>query len=85
MKTSSENEIRYDRFGRMEYHPDFHPNHKRPFSESDLEYLCKFWETDHRQTMAFALGRTEHTLGVKVASLKKRGLYEYYKSLNKHW
>jgi hypothetical protein len=80
-----EDSIQYDRFGRMRYHPEFHPNHKKPFKEEELEYLCKFWETDHRQVMSFALGRTEHTLSTKVAELRRLGLFEYYKNLNKHW
>ena len=73
----------YDNFGRMQYHPDYHPNQGKPYSEEDLIYLCKFWEYDHRQTVAMALGRTEHTLASKVYTLRKAGKFDYYK--NKEW
>ncbi len=77
--------IEFDKVGRIKLHPEFHPNHGKPFSESDLEYLCKYYEVDPIRTLAFALGRTEHTCTVRVWMLKKQGLFEYYKNLNKHW
>jgi hypothetical protein len=77
--------VEYDQNGRMLYHPVFHPNHQKPWTESDLEYLCKYWEVDHHRTLAFALGRTEQTLEKKVSILKKRGLFDYYKNLNRYW
>lgn len=78
-------EIQVDNHGRMRYHPEFHPNHGKPYSDSDLEYLCKYWEHDHQRTMAFALGRPEGTLQHMVSKLRKKGLYEYYKNANKYW
>lgn len=80
-----EDAIQYDNFGRMKYHPDFHPNHGKPITEEDLEYLCKFWEIDHRRSISFALGRTEHTLQTKVHDIRKQGLFDHYKNLNKNW
>lgn len=77
--------VQFDKHGRMKYHPEFHPNNGKPFTESDLEYLCKYWEYDHTQSLAFALGRTEATVRTKVNYLKKIGLYEYYKNRNKYW
>jgi DNA-binding MarR family transcriptional regulator len=74
--------LRYDSMGRILYHPEFHPNHRKPFTAEELEYLCRFYEVDDSRTMAFALGRTESTVLAKVSELKKRGLYEYYK---KRW
>jgi len=47
--------------------------------------ICKFYEVDHTRTIAFAIGRTEHTVQTKVTSLRKKGLFDYYKNLNKHW
>nr|WP_275900502.1 DNA-entry nuclease [Anoxybacillus rupiensis] len=69
----------------MKYHPELHPNHGKPFTESDLEYLCKFYEFDGAESISLALGKTEHTILTKVYDLRKRGLFEYYKNLNKHW
>lgn len=78
-------EISYDRYGRMKYHPEFHFSHGKAFTESDLEYICKFYEVDHTRDIAFAIGKTEHTIRSKVDQLRKKGLFEHYKNLNKHW
>ena len=82
---SEEEGIQYDKLGRMKYHPEFHFAHGEPFSESDLEYICKFYEVDHSRTISFAIGKTEHTIRSKVNQLRKSGLFEHYKNLNKHW
>ncbi|MFU1797485.1 DNA-entry nuclease [Paenibacillus azoreducens] len=75
--------IQYDKQNRMVYHPDFHFSHSKPFSQEDLEYLCMFYEFDGARTMAFALGKTEHTLRVKYNRLKRAGLVEYYRKCYK--
>lgn len=80
-----DDEIIYDKQGRMCYHPKFHFNHGKPFTESELEYICKFYEVDEARTISFAIGRTEHTIRSKVDILRKKGLFEYYRTLNKHW
>ncbi|WP_150274185.1 DNA-entry nuclease [Paenibacillus tepidiphilus] len=72
--------IKYDKHYRMLYHPEFHFNHRTPFTTEDLEYLCMFYEHDNARTMSFALGRTEHVCRSKYASLKKRNLVEYYRA-----
>lgn len=78
----NEDGFKYDSQGRITYHPDFHFSHRKPFTTEELEYLCKFYEVDDRRTIAFALGKTETVIGSKVASLKKSGLFDYYK---KQW
>lgn len=78
-------DITFDKHGRMQYHPDFHFSHGKPFSESELEYICKFYEVDHARTLSFAIGRTEHTIRSKVDYLRKKNLFNHYKNLNKHW
>lgn len=80
-----EGDIQLDCCGRMVYHPEFHHNHRKPWSVEDLEYLCKFYEKDHRRSIAFALGRPEGSIQTIVAKLRKDGLFEYYKNLNKYW
>ncbi|MDR9794057.1 DNA-entry nuclease [Aeribacillus pallidus] len=77
--------VEYDNFGRMKYHPSFHENRGKPFTESDLEYICKFYEFDGPELISLALGRTEKTIMTKVYELRKQGLYDYYKNLNKYW
>ncbi|WP_176542109.1 DNA-entry nuclease [Bacillus wiedmannii] len=80
-----EKHIEYDNSGRMMYNENFHTNHGKPFTEEELEYLCKYYEVDDSQTISLALGRTENTIRFKISVLKKQGKYEYYKNLNKHW
>lgn len=77
--------IEYDGLGRMKYHPEFHQNYKKPFTEEELEYMCKYWHLDDSKTMALALGKTETATTQKMSDLKRRGLCEYYRNLNKYW
>lgn len=77
--------IEYDSYKRMKYHPEFHFSHGKHFTESDLEYICKFAEVDDARTLAFAIGKTEATINEKLKLLRRQGLYEYYKNLNKYW
>ncbi|MGG3884306.1 DNA-entry nuclease [Brevibacillus panacihumi] len=74
-----EDGLSYDSMGRIQYHPDFHFNHRKPFTQEELAYLCKFYEVDDSRTMAFALGKTEATIMAKVSDLKKQGLFEYFR------
>lgn len=75
----------YDKTGRMLYHEDFHFTHGEPWTEEELEYLCKYYEIDGRDTIAMALGKTPSTVAAKVTQLRKRGLIEHYKQLNEYW
>jgi hypothetical protein len=72
----------YDSCGRIQYNPELHPNHKRPYKLSELEYLCKYWQRGKRREISFALGRTEATLADKVCKLRKAGQFDHYKNLN---
>ncbi|MEK3771111.1 DNA-entry nuclease [Paenibacillus sp. FSL R5-0887] len=72
--------ITYDGSGRMEFHPDFHPNHGKPFTQEDLEYLCTFYGVDDARALSFALGKTEHVCRVKFAKLKAQGLVDHYRN-----
>lgn len=78
-------DISYDACGRMKYHPDFHENHRKKWSEEDMEYLCKFETVDDLETLGLALGRTKATVAEKLSLLKENGQYNYYRNLNKHW
>lgn len=49
--------IEFDAHGRMKFNPEFHFSHGVVMSESDLEYLCKFYECDHSRSLSFALGK----------------------------
>jgi hypothetical protein len=75
----------FDQKGRLQFDPEYHPNHRTSWSESDLEYLCKYAEIDGYRKISMALGRTEKTCSSKLDKLKQNGRYEYYKNSNKHW
>ncbi len=77
--------ITYDARGRLNYNPFFHPNMGKTWTESDMEYLCKYYEIDDMKTLSLALGRTANSLVTKKLKLEQQGKYEYYKNLNKHW
>jgi len=80
-----EDDIQYDRRGRMLYHPEFHENHGKPFSESDREYLCKYFEYDGRFSVSLGLGKTEVAIKGELDRIRKAGLMAYYKNRNKYW
>lgn len=77
--------LQYDNCYRLLYNPFFHPNHGKPWTEEDLEYLCRFIEHDGPASMAMALGRPASAVATKEYILRKKGLFYYYKNLNKHW
>lgn len=72
----------YDGLGRMKYHPEFHPNHGKPFTTGELIYLCKFYEYDGALLVGHALGKVPHVINSKVAKLKHQGRFEYYKNMS---
>jgi hypothetical protein len=77
--------IEFDSSGRMKYNPLYHFNHGKPFSEDDLEYLCKYHDIDGPRKVGLAIGRTECTCISRLDYLKKRGKYEHYRKLDKYY
>lgn len=67
-------EVTYDRYGRMNYHPDFHPNHGKQFTNKDIKYLIEWYEKIGPDQVSLDLGRTIHTVQQKAYTLRKRGL-----------
>lgn len=72
--------VEYDSRGRMNYHPDFHPNQGKRFSTEETAYLCKFYDVDPIKTLSLALGRTEKSLEYRIVYLRKKSLIDYYKA-----
>lgn len=66
--------IRYDRFGRMLYNPEFHTNTRKQWSKSDLDYLVDWYDKIGPEEMSFALERTMASVMQKVNSLRKQGI-----------
>ncbi len=50
--------ITYDRYGRMNYHPDFHANHGKPWSTTDQKFLIDNYELMGSEEISFSLERT---------------------------
>lgn len=67
-------EVTYDRYGRMKYHPDFHPNHKLPWSLEDQKYLIDMYEKIGPDQVALTLGRTIGVVMTRAYELRKKGL-----------
>lgn len=72
----------YDAHGRLKYHPSLHTKHGQPWTEEDLEYLCKFHGVEPLATLALALDRPETSIATKIRVLKREGKYEYYRNLS---
>ncbi|MDF5667505.1 hypothetical protein P3744_23655 [Vibrio parahaemolyticus] len=71
---NSNSPVTYDAYGRMQYHPDFHPNHGLPWKTTEQAYLIERYELDGPEQVSFALGRTIHTVMAKACELRKLGL-----------
>ncbi len=66
--------VTYDAYGRMRYHPDFHPNHGQAWKLSEQNYLIERYELDGPEQVSFALGRTIKTVMERACELRKQGL-----------
>ncbi|MEK5205216.1 DNA-entry nuclease [Bacillus sp. FSL R10-2789] len=75
--------VQYDSSGRMKYHPDYHFNHKQPYTVNEMIYICSTYCRGRRREVAFAVGRTEATVASLVHMLKKSGDFDRYKEMNK--
>jgi hypothetical protein len=77
--------LRFDNQGRMLYHPDYHPNNGKRYTEEELEYICKFCHHDDIRALSFAIGKPETGIATMINKLRKEGKFGYYKRLNKHY
>lgn len=55
------------------------------FTEAELEYMCRFHDKDGILSVAYALGRSQRSIDVKIQNLKKSGEYEKYRNSRVHW
>lgn len=65
--------IRFDRQGRMQYHPDYHPKHLKPWSYADEKYLIDNYAIDGPEAVSLALGRTIHVVMTRACALRRAG------------
>ena len=67
-------EITHDRNGRMNYQPELHTNHNKPWLTQDEKYLIEMYEKIGPDQMALTLGRTIKTVMDRACELRKKGL-----------
>lgn len=67
-------EITFDRYGRMNFHPDYHPNNGKPWTSTDQKYLIDYYEVEGPEAISLSLGRTIHTVMTRAYELRKLGL-----------
>lgn len=65
--------ITYDKYGRMNYHPEYHANHKKPWSTEDSQYLIDNYDKVGPEEISLTLERTIHTVMTRAYELRKSG------------
>lgn len=53
---------------------------RKPYTEEELEYLCRFSEIDGVPSIACGLNRSQLSIYKKIQKLKTTGRYEHYRS-----
>lgn len=66
--------IQFDTYGRMRYHPEFHPNQGRYWTTVDQQFLIDNYARIGPEECSLALGRTIHTVMQKAYSLRQAEL-----------
>lgn len=64
-------QVQFDRYKRMKYHPEYHKNMGQPWSFEDLQYLINYYDKIGATEMSFALERTETSILQRVNELRK--------------
>ena len=75
---------KFDKQGRMKYNPAIHTNHKKPWSQNDVQYVIDYYYKDGPTELSFALGRTLATVETKASVLRRSGLLNRPKMLKLH-
>ena len=65
--------ITYDRYGRMQYHPELHAKHMLPWTTGDEKFLVENYEALGPEQISLALERTIHTVMTRVCKLRREG------------
>lgn len=69
---------------RMKFNPEYHKNHRCPYSEEEKAYMCAMWDHMNKADIALALERTPGTISNQVYLLKKQHKFEYYRQMGKN-
>jgi len=73
MDSTSQTPVSYDRFGRMNFHPDYHGKQKMPWTTADEKFLVDNYEAMGPEQVSLALERTIHTVMTRAYQLRKSG------------
>lgn len=65
--------VTYDRYGRMNFHPDFHCKQGTPWTTTDEKYLIEHYHSDGPEQVSLSLERTIHTVMTRAYELRKAG------------
>ncbi|HEY5576241.1 MAG TPA: hypothetical protein VIK34_05935 [Clostridiaceae bacterium] len=67
-------QVQFDNYKRMKYHPEYHKNMGQPWSLEDLQYLINYFDKIGVVEMSFALERTETAINQQVYLFRRRGI-----------
>lgn len=73
MNTANAIPVTYDKYGRMQYHPDYHAKHGTPWTTGDEKYLIENYYALGPEQVSFALERTVHTVMTRAFRLRDAG------------
>lgn len=77
-------DITYDRYGRMNFHPEFHANQGKPWLASDQNFLIEYYEKLGPEEISLVLERTIHTVMTRAYELRKKGVMPKRTTKTKH-
>ena len=64
----------YDKQGRMNYNPDYHPAHRKPWLQSDQRFLIDNYDVIGPEQVSLAIERTIKTVMNRAYELRRLGL-----------
>ncbi|MBT2909680.1 hypothetical protein PL84_03670 [Vibrio anguillarum] len=76
--------VTYDKYGRMNYHPDFHGKQGKPWTTVEEQFLIDSYEAMGAEQVSLALERTIHTVMTRVYKLRKKGLMAKPAKIKRH-
>lgn len=68
-----EKAVTFDDHGRMRFHPEFHANHRKPWTTVDQRYLIENYYVLGPEDCSLALERTIHATMTYADGLRKKG------------
>lgn len=73
--------VKYDKWHRMQYDPEYHDNHNKPWTVNDLAFLCGQYKSMKKLDLSLALGRTHRTILSKASQLRKEGQFKHFEEI----